>query len=130
MLFKKGQEAVTIWSPSIQQTGMLYISKERLRAKALTERLKTFEGVLVWGAGDNFHRCSENGGPLSNLPNMVVLDQHPQGIITGAAIWLTGSPAEGIRLYRWPVLITESVGRNPICQQVKEIDPSRQVFCL
>jgi 2-polyprenyl-3-methyl-5-hydroxy-6-metoxy-1,4-benzoquinol methylase len=130
MLFKKGQEAVTIWSPSIQQTGMLYISQERLRAKSLTERLKTFEGVLVWGAGDNFHRCSENGGPLSNLTNMVVLDQRPQVIIIGDRRWITEIPAEGIRRYRWPVLITVSVGRNAICQQVKEIDPSRQVFFL
>src|SRR6202451_2348754 len=62
----------------------------RRMAKALTERLKTFEGVLVWGAGDNFHRCSENGGPLSNLTNMVVLDQHPQVIIIGDRRWITG----------------------------------------
>ena len=130
MLFKKDQEAVSISSPSIHQTGMLYISQERARAKALIERLKTFEGVLVWGAGDNFHRSSENGGPLSNLTNIVVLDQRPQVIIIGDRRWITEIPAEGIRRYRWPVLITVSVGRNTICQQVKEIDPSRQVFFL
>jgi hypothetical protein len=130
MLFRKGQQAVDISSPSVRQTAILYISQERLRAKALTEQLKTFEGVLVWGAGDNFHRSSENGGPLSSLRNIVVLDQRPQAIIIGDRKWITEIPAEGIRRYRWPVLITVSVGRKAICQQVQEIDPSRQVFFL
>jgi 2-polyprenyl-3-methyl-5-hydroxy-6-metoxy-1,4-benzoquinol methylase len=130
MLFRKGQEAVGISSPSIHQTAMLYISQERVRAKALTEQLKTFEGVLVWGAGDNFHRSSENGGPLSDLTNIVVLDQRPQVIMIGDRRWITEIPAEGIRRYSWPVLITVSVGRNAICQQMKEMDPSRQVFFL
>jgi len=130
MLFGKGQEAVGISSPSIHQTAMLYISQERVRAQALTEQLKTFEGVLVWGAGDNFHRSSENGGMLSNLKNIVVLDQRPQVILIGDRRWTTEVPAEGIRRYRWPVLIAVSVGRDAICQQVKEIDPSRQVFFL
>jgi 2-polyprenyl-3-methyl-5-hydroxy-6-metoxy-1,4-benzoquinol methylase len=130
MLFRKGQEAVGISSPSIHQSAMLYISQEKVRAQALTEQLKAFEGVLVWGAGDNFHRSSENGGMLSNLKNIVVLDQRPQVILIGDRRWTTEVPAEGIRRYRWPVLITVSVGRDAICQQVKEIDPSRQVFFL
>ena len=109
---------------------MLYISQEKVRAQALTEQLKAFEGELVCGAGDNFHRSSENGGMLSNLKNIVVLDERPQVILIGDRRWTTEVPAEGIRRYRWPVLITGSVGRDAICQQVKEIDPSRQVFLL
>jgi hypothetical protein len=130
MLFRKDQGTVGISSPSIHQTAMLYISQEKARAKALTEQLKAFDGVLVWGAGDNFHRSSENEGPLSNLKNVVVLDQRPQEIVIGDRRWTTEIPAEGIRRYSWPVLITVSVGRNAICQQVKEIAPSRQVFFL
>jgi 2-polyprenyl-3-methyl-5-hydroxy-6-metoxy-1,4-benzoquinol methylase len=130
MLFRKGQEAVGVSSQSIQQTAMLYTSQEKARAKALADQLNAFEGVLVWGAGDNFHRSSENEGPLSSLPNIVVLDQRPQIIVIGDRRWVTETPAEGIRRYCWPVLITVSVARDAICQQVKEIDPSRQVFFL
>jgi 2-polyprenyl-3-methyl-5-hydroxy-6-metoxy-1,4-benzoquinol methylase len=130
MLFRKGQEPVEISSRSIRENAMLYISQEKVRAKALTEQLKTFEGVLVWGAGDNFYRSSENGGPLSNPQNVVVLDKHPQVITIGERKWTTEIPAEGIRRYGWPVVITVSEGRKAIRQQVKEIDPSRQVFFL
>jgi hypothetical protein len=130
MLFRKDQQAVGISSADILQAAKLYISQEKARAKALTEQLKTFEGVLVWGAGDNFYRSSENGGPLSNLPTIVVLDQRPQLVIIGNRRWITEIPAEGILRHRWPVIITVSVGRKAICQQVREIDPSRRVFFL
>lgn len=130
MSFRKGQEAVDVSSPSIRQTATRYISQEQGRAEALTKRLKTFEGVLVWGAGDNFYRSSENGGPLSYLPNIVVLDRRPQVVMNGGRKWTTEIPAEGIRRYPWPVVIAVSEGRNAICQQVKEIDPSREVFYL
>jgi 2-polyprenyl-3-methyl-5-hydroxy-6-metoxy-1,4-benzoquinol methylase len=130
MLFRKGQEAVEISSQSIREKAMRYISQEQGRAKALSEQLKTFEGVLVWGAGDNFYRSSENGGPLSDLPTIIVLDKRPQVITIGGRTWTTQIPAEGIRRSGWPVIITVSEGRQAISQQVKEIDPSRQVFFL
>jgi hypothetical protein len=114
----------------LHQTAMLYAAQEKARAKVLADQLKTFEGVLVWGAGDNFHRSSENEGPLSRLPNIVVLDQRPQVLVIGDRRWITETPTEGIRRRPWPVLITVSVARDAICQQVKEIDPSRQVFFL
>jgi 2-polyprenyl-3-methyl-5-hydroxy-6-metoxy-1,4-benzoquinol methylase len=130
MLFRKDQEAVNMSSQSIHQTAMLYTLQERARAKAFADQLKTFEGVLVWGAGDNFYRSSENEGPLSNLPSIVVLDQRPQVIVIGDRRWITETPAEGIRRYHWPVLITVSAARDAICQRVKEIDPSRRVLFL
>lgn len=85
---------------------------------------------MVWGGGDNFHRSIENGGPLSNLPVVVVLDRRPQEIMIGNRKWTTEIPAEGIRRYPWPVVITVSEGRKAISQQVKGIEPSRQVFLL
>ena len=130
MLFRKGQGAIEISSPSIRERATLYISQEKAKARALAEQLQTFEGVLVWGAGDNFHRSSENRGPLSNLSTIVVLDKRPQVIMIGDRKWVTEIPAEGIRRYDWPVVITVSEGRKAIARQVKEIDPSRQVFFL
>ncbi len=101
MLFRKGQDTVEISSQNIRDEAMLYISQEKRRAKTLTEQLKTFEGVLVWGAGDNFYRSSENGGPLCHLRNIVVLDKRPQVIMIGDQKWITEIPAEGIQRYDW-----------------------------
>lgn len=128
MLFRKGQQATEILSQNLSQTTAQYISQESRRAKALNEQLRKFEGVLVWGAGDNFYRSNQNGGPLSNLSNIVVLDKRPQVIALGDRKWTTETPAEGIRRYSWPVVITVSESRQAIREQVKEIDPSRLVF--
>ncbi len=130
MLFRKGGETVDISSQSILQAAKLYIAQEQQRARELNEQLRTFDGVLVWGGGDNFCRSSENGGPLSNLPNIVVLDKRPQTIMIGDRKWVTEIPEQGIRRYPWPVVITVSEGRKVVYQQVKEVDPSRQVFFL
>ena len=130
MLFRKGGELVDITSLSILQAAKIYIAQEQKRARALNDQLRRFEGVLVWGGGDNFHRSIENGGPLSNLPDVIVLDQRQQIIVIGDREWTTQIPGEGIRRCPWPVVITVSQGRKDISQQVKEIDPSRQVFLL
>jgi 2-polyprenyl-3-methyl-5-hydroxy-6-metoxy-1,4-benzoquinol methylase len=130
MLFRKGEDAIDVPSPSILQTATLYISQEKEKANTLSQRLHQFEGVLVWGAGDNFYRSSENGGPLSSLPNMIVLDKLPQVITVGGRRLTTEAPVEGIRRYPWPVVIAVSEGRKSISQQVKEIDVSRPVFFL
>lgn len=129
-LFRKGEDPVDVPSTSILQTTTLYISQEKKKANALRERLHEFEGVLVWGAGDNFYRSSENGGPLSSLPNIIVLDRQPQVITVRGRRLTTEAPAEGIRRYPWPVVIAVSEGRKSISQQVKEIDVSRPVFFL
>lgn len=128
MLFGKGQSAVGISSPSIMETATLYISQERQRAKALNEHLQSFDGVLVWGAGDNFHRSSENGGPLSGLTNMIVLDRRPQVITIGSRKWTTENPVVTIPRYPWPVVVTITEAREAIGRQVKEIDCFRQVL--
>jgi len=130
MLFRKGGAAADISSLSILQSAKIYIAQEQEKARALNDQLRRFKGVLVWGGGDNFHRSIENGGPLSNLPVVVVLDRRPQEIMIGNRKWTTEIPAEGIRRYPWPVVITVSEGRKAISQQVKGIEPSRQVFLL
>lgn len=128
MLFQKGLEPTEILSQNLSRTTAQYLSEENRRAKALNEQLKKFEGVLVWGAGDNFYRSSQNGGPLSDLPNMVVLDTRPQVVVLDGRKWITETPAEGIRRYSWPVVITVSASSQAIREQVKEIDPSRQIL--
>jgi hypothetical protein len=130
MLFRKGGDATEVTSPSLLQASMTYLSLEKDRAKSLNQELKMHAGVLVWGAGDNFYRSVENEGPLCNLPNVVVLDSRPQVVRIGDKTWSTEIPSQGIRRYDWPVVITVSIGRGSITQQVKQIDPTRQVFLL
>jgi len=130
MLYRKGGDKIDIPSPSILRAAELYISQEQEKARELNKQLRALAGVLVWGAGDNFRRSIENGGPLSNLLDLVVLDKRPQTIMIGDRKWTTEIPSEGIRRYPWPVVITVSEGRKAISQQVKEIDPFRQVFFL
>jgi hypothetical protein len=130
MLFSKGSSSLSVSSPSIKDSATLYISQEQQRAHTLNEQLRKFDGVLVWGAGDNFYRASENHGPLAVLANMVVLDKRTQTITIGSRKWTTEYPADAIRRYPWPVVITVSEGRNSLAQQVRDIDPSRQILFL
>lgn len=130
MLFRKNGNASAVVSPSILEVAKLYISNEKERARSLNRHLRTAEGILVWGAGDNFFRSIENDGPLCDVPNMIVLDSRPQVIRIGSKTWKTEIPAVGIRRYSWPVVVTVSIGRGSITEQVKEIDSSRRVFLV
>ncbi len=128
MLFRKGESATTISAPSILEATKRYISQEKERARKVAAQFDSYEGVLVWGAGDNFHRSAENDGPLSGLRNMMVLDRRPQEISVGGRIYATEDPHEGIWRYPWPVVVTISEARKSISEQVVQIDPRREVF--
>jgi 2-polyprenyl-3-methyl-5-hydroxy-6-metoxy-1,4-benzoquinol methylase len=130
MLLQKADSTDGFSSPSILDAANKYISSERQRARAIESKLDAFEGVLVWGAGDNFYRSCENEGPLSNIRNMVVLDRRAQRISIGGKENRTEEPQEGIKRYDWPVVITVSEGRNALGDQVKQIDPLRPVFFI
>ena len=130
MLFSKGKAAVSLTSQSVLAATQRYLSQERERARTLAEELDTFEGLLVWGAGDNFYRSSENGGPLTNLGNMVLLDRRIQEISIGGRVYRTEEPQEAIRRLPWPVAITVSEGKNSLRDQVRLIDPRRPVFFI
>jgi SAM-dependent methyltransferase len=128
VLFQKRGHAVEIHSPSILEASERYIAQEKLRAKSVSAEFNNCEGILVWGAGDNFFRSTENGGPLSNLPNMIVLDRRPQEIKIGNRMFSTENPEESIQRHSWPVVVTVSEGRKSIGEQVTQIDPSRRIF--
>jgi hypothetical protein len=129
MLFRKGSEKeVEKISPSILAASERYISSEKLRAGLVAEQFNEHEGVLIWGAGDNFYRSIENGGPLSGLRNFVVLDRSPREIVIGNRSFTPELPEEAIRRIPWPVIVTVSVDRNSIKEQIAGIDPLRPVF--
>lgn len=130
VLFQKGGSLTEISSASVIQTVREYISKERARAKSITNQLDGCEGILVWGAGDNFYRSMENGGPLSGLANMTLLDSRPQTILIGDQQYVAEQPVEGIKSHPWPVVITVSEAKQALVEQVKRIDPSRMVLCI
>jgi hypothetical protein len=130
MLFRKGGATVEIVSPSILDGANRYLQQEKERARPVAAMLDTFEGVLVWGAGDNFYRSAENGGPLSNLRNIVVLDRRPHEVMIGDRKHQTLEPESGIRNHPWPVVVTVSEGRKEISSQVADIDPGRRVIYI
>lgn len=128
MLLRKGPADAGVTSPDILAAVSRYIQQERSRAEKLADRLSAFEGVLVWGAGDNFFRSVENGGPLSHLRNLVLLDRRSCEIAVGNRKYHTMEPETGIRQHGWPVVVTVSEGRKAIGLQIAELDPDRDVF--
>jgi SAM-dependent methyltransferase len=130
MLFSKGGKTVDIASPNVLEAAKRYMTREKEKARAVAAQFSTFKGVLVWGAGDNFHRSTENGGPLSSLGNMILLDRRPHEVAAGNRSYQTIDPQDGIRDYPWPVVVTVSEGRNEISRQINGIDPGRRVFFI
>jgi hypothetical protein len=104
--------------------------QEKQRAADVARQFELCDGLLIWGAGDNFFRSSENDGPISGLQNMLVLDRRQQDIEVGGRKYSTVDPTEGILRHPWPVVITISEGRKAIAEQVKNIDPTRRVFFI
>lgn len=128
MLFGKRGHPAKISSRSILEEAKRYISQEQGRAMEVAKQLNEYEGVLVWGAGDNFFRSIENGGPLSGLRNMVVLDRCSQKISIGGETYFTEDPKDGIRRLSWPVVISVSERRKDLKEYVRRIDPNRHVY--
>ncbi len=130
MVLRKGEDIVDLASPGILDSVSRYIAKEEQKAEQMAKALAEFDGVLVWGAGDNFYRSAAKGGPLCGLRNMVVLDRRPREIVVGDRVHQAIDPQTGIRNFNWPVVVTVSEGRNEISRQVAEIDPERRVLFI
>jgi SAM-dependent methyltransferase len=130
MLFRKGVEAAEIASPNVLEAAKRYIGREEEKARALAGQFSKSEGILVWGAGDNFRRSAENGGPLSNLGNMILLDRRLHEVVIGSRRYQTIDPGMGIRNYPWPIVVTVSEGRKEISRQITAIDPGRRTLFI
>jgi hypothetical protein len=128
MLLQKGSKQLGISSPCLADASERYISLEKQRAERIAATFDSCDEILVWGAGDNFHRSIENGGPLSTVRKMVVLDRRPQEIVVGGRTYATEEPLDAIQRYPWPVVITVSEGRKSMTDEVIKIDPSRRIF--
>jgi SAM-dependent methyltransferase len=128
MLFQKGGGFAAANSLPVLEATNRYIRNENARARSLAGELDAFDGVLIWGAGDNFYRSIENEGPLSALRNVVLLDRRPREIAAGDRTYQAIDPDCGVRSYSWPVVVTVSEGKQEIRNRVAGIDPSRQVF--
>lgn len=128
MLFRKGAGKIDIVSESLIGVVNRYIEKERERASVLADLLGSFDGVLIWGVGDNFHRALENGGPLSKVRQMILLDRRPQQVLIGNQTYQTIDPKTGVQSHPLAVVVTISEGRQMVGRQIADIDPERRVF--
>lgn len=130
LLFQKGASSSEIVSGGIAEETKRYLQQEEVRAKALADQLASFEGVLIWGVGDNFYRSIGNGGPLASLTNMELLDRRSQEVKVQDRVYRTILPETGILEKPWPVVVTISEGRNEISRQITDLDPERRIFFI
>lgn len=130
MLLRKGRADAAVTSPNILEAVNRYIQQEKSRAGKIADQLRAFEGILVWGVGDNFFRSAGNDGPLSHLHKFALLDRRSCEIMIGNQKYNTMAPETGIRHYDWPLVVTVSEGREAISREIGELDPSRATFFL
>jgi SAM-dependent methyltransferase len=130
VFFRKGAPSEAFRSPDLRASLGRYLASERRRFADLRKELSQLPGVLVWGAGDNFHRAASEGGPLNGLHNLRLLDRRAFRVTVGGVGYETEPPEQTIRDCPWPVVITVSEHRAAIQKQVVDIDPSRPVHFL
>lgn len=128
MLFQKGSHGVNVLSRNVLKNAKRYLQQEQDSAKQVSDTLKNFDGLLIWGTGDNFYRSLQHNGPLSELKRLALLDRREQEIMIAGETYRTIDPQTGIRRQPWPVVVTISEGRASLQAQIAEIDPERRVF--
>jgi SAM-dependent methyltransferase len=129
MLLHKG----TVSSPaaSVLPEGIRrYISQEQARAGEIIAPLHTHDQLLVWGGGDNFCRQMTNGGPLSLIKNITLLDNTLRNISIGGRNYVSMPPETGLRQFAAPVIVTVSEASASIIRQIHAIDPERQYLLV
>jgi 2-polyprenyl-3-methyl-5-hydroxy-6-metoxy-1,4-benzoquinol methylase len=130
VFFRKDEPMAAVDSPDLGASLGRYLAGERHRFADVTRELSQLPGVLVWGAGDNFHRAASAGGPLSGLAKMRLLDRRTFRVRVGGADYETEPPEQTIRACPWPLVITVSEHRSAIQRQVVAIDPLRPIHFL
>jgi len=130
MLFASGGPIGDMPSLSLIERTDRYLVAEKARARTLVGVLESFEGVLVWGAGDNFFRSAGNGGPLSDLRNMVLLDRSPREVTISDRTYRAMDPQAGLQKYPWPVVLTVSEGSKNLSRAITETDPGRRIILV
>ena len=130
MLFGKGPADSAFRSAPVLPGVERYLKQERARGEQKRASLQSLHGVVVWGAGDNFYRSAQNGGPLDGLQQMVVADLAPRDVDLGERTYRAIAPPEALRMYSWPVVITVSEASRAIQEQIARVDPGREVFFI
>jgi ubiquinone/menaquinone biosynthesis C-methylase UbiE len=131
MLFKKNDvtqapETSVALGPLLER----YIASEQERALHTAKALNAYDGSLVWGGGDNFYRSFCNGGPLTHVPNIKLLDKSERNIAVGTRQFQALNPEAAIRQCGYPVAITVSESTDEITRKISTYDPSRKIFFL
>lgn len=118
-------------SASLEATYRRYRAAETDRASAFRERLRAVagdQGVLVYGAGDNFRRARWDGGPLNGIPILAVMDRHASEMAAERGLAFEVPP---VALRRHPgaaVVVTPSQGSDAIAASIRHDWPARPIF--
>jgi 2-polyprenyl-3-methyl-5-hydroxy-6-metoxy-1,4-benzoquinol methylase len=128
-LFRKTGEPSEASSPDLRGSVSRYVASERKRCHPVRQRLAGLPGILVWGAGDNFHRSVANGGPLDGA-KLMLLDQRRASVRVNGTAYETLPPEETIAQVPWPVAVTVSEHRAAIGKRIAEVDPARRIYLI
>lgn len=129
MMLRKGMAAGTAGS-ALPDGLRRYVSQEQARAKTIMAPLRAHTRLLVWGSGDNFCRQMTNGGPLSLIETIVLLDKTPREISFGGQNYVSILPETGLRQCKAPVIVTVSEASASIVEQIHAIDPERHYLLV
>lgn len=105
-----------------------YRDDEGRRAAAVRGRIREAagdEGVLVYGAGDNFHRARWPDGPLADVRVVALLDRNADGLSPIAGLPLE-SPERGLQRHSGrPVVVSVSQESEAITASIHRLSPDR-----
>jgi SAM-dependent methyltransferase len=116
---------------SVTQAFRQYTASEMRRAGRLKDSVTTIGlPLLVYGAGDNFHRSFNAGGPLADLDIGCVLDRNHEMFPDGLFGIPVLAPEEGLKRFPGsPVAVTVSSGRGEVKKLIQRIDGrNRKIF--
>jgi SAM-dependent methyltransferase len=86
------------------------------------------DGVLVYGAGDNFRRACWFDGPLHGVRINAVIDQRAATMEAEDGLSFESMPGALQRFPAIPVVITVSQGSETVAATIRSASPARPVF--
>jgi len=115
--------------PPLDAVYRSYRASESKRARAWREGLTVAaaEGILVYGAGDNFHRALWPDGPLHGLSILAVMDRRADEL-SGRAGFRYALPEAALAEFpSAPVVVTVSQGSEDIAAALRSLSPDRSI---
>ncbi len=107
-----------------------YRRSEAARIRELRERLRARDGVLVYGAGDNFRRARWRDGPLHGVVILAVMDRRAETMTAEGDLHFATPDAALARHVDAPVVVTVSEGGDELAARLRDAWPRREIVVI